>query len=113
MLQLNRVESNFESFAEFLFNKLTPPKPNTVDVDIIHEMDDTTTKDFLYDLFLYGIKKKYGDVNINEIDIQKFNNIRDYIRALGFDTLINNHKYDIDGKLAHIHVFFQPYYTGL
>ncbi len=108
LILMNVEEKQFKDFAELLFNKECPPPPRSIAVDIEYEDGRSQCSDFLFDLFIYGFRKKI-DTHLTALGEEKFFNfIRDYIRALGFDVILYDYERDVNGDISNINVGFQP-----
>lgn len=98
------VELNFESFAYHLFNQSPPPPPNSSIVNIDFE-DESSTLDFLQDLFQYGVKFKFPEKKIFTMD--DFNFIRDYIRSIGWESVLQAYEKDTEtDEITRINLTF-------
>jgi hypothetical protein len=109
--QINTEINNFQDFAEFLFNHDSPPAANTMVVDIEFDADDNANiTAFLYDLFSYGYRTKFAEVPASELCERHFNIIRDYIRAIGYETILHGYTKDDElGEIKNIQISFTLY----
>jgi len=101
-------ETNFNQFAEFLFNQEHPPSPNSLAVDIDFE-DDSVFSDFLYDLFTYGYKKKFDSVPAKDLNIKHFETIKGYLRSIGVETVLHGYGTNDLGEITDIKISFGSY----
>lgn len=100
-----KIETTFKDFAEFLFN-LENPEENSLQIDLNFENDQEFCH-FLYKLFCYGFQKKFGENSIlTNLNIDQFNTIKKYIKALGSDVTLTE-KTDNNGELK---LNFIPHY---
>jgi len=104
------MENNvdFESFARLLFAASDPPPPNSIVVNLDFDNDSVSTVDFVYDLFIWGYKTKFADVPLTDLEESHFNIISDYIRAIGFETILMGFVKNEDGEITKVDVGFQP-----
>jgi hypothetical protein len=107
--QVNTEINNFKDFAEFLFNQEPAPAANSMIVDIDFE-DQSTPTHFLYDLFGYGYRKKFAEVPATELCERHFKIIREYIRAIGYETILHGYTKDDEvGEIKDIQISFTLY----
>ncbi len=106
MTSLQEKTVDFKEFAEFLFSHQSAPAEKSIVLNLqaLDNDQQCSTGDFLYELFVYGYKKKYGDVDISELSEKHFENLRSYIRALGYDVFLDENGYtkDENGVVTHI-----------
>lgn len=93
-----QVQVDFSNFALNLFNTTEPRSPNSCIIDIDFQ-DESNTLDFLQDLFQAGIKIKFP--NKKTFTMNDFQLIRDYIRAIGYETILQ--AYEKDSETDEIH----------
>lgn len=104
---MEKIETTFKNFAEFLFDQENPEN-NTLHVNLNFK-DDEEFCHFLYELFCYGFQKKFGnDLQINDINQEQFNTLKKYIRALGSDVTLTEKTNENDELMVN----FLPYYSN-
>jgi hypothetical protein len=108
----NVHETNFNQFAEFLFNREYAPLPNSLAIDVDFQ-DDSVFSDFLYDLFSYGYKKKFDSVPGKDLNIKHFDTIKAYLRAIGVETVLHGYATNKLGEITDIKISFGSYTQGL
>ena len=100
------VQVDFSNFAQNLFNTTEPRAPNSciIDIDI---QDESNTLDFLQDLFQAGVKIKFP--TNKTFTMQDFQVIRDYIRAIGYETILQAYEKDSETDEIHrVNLTFKP-----
>jgi hypothetical protein len=98
-------ELDFSNFAKNLFNSESR-EPNSCIVDIDFE-DESNTLDFLQDLFKAGIQLKFP--NKKTFTMDDFQVIRDYIRAIGYETILQAYEKDSETNEIHrVNLTFKP-----
>lgn len=110
---MEQTTLSFVQFAEYLFTPNTPPPPNALHhtmIDITFAEESNATKyDFLHDLFGYGYHKLYGSGAVSEDEgLKRYEHLRGYFQALGFDLLLLNYKKGEDNLITDIQIAFQP-----
>jgi hypothetical protein len=101
-----QVQLDFSNFAQNLFNTTEPRAPNSCIIDIDFQ-DESNTLDFLQDLFQAGVKIKFP--NNKSFTIKDFELIRDYIRAIGYETILQAYEKDSETDEIHrVNLTFKP-----
>ena len=109
-MSVNTETVEFIGFAKKLFSHPSPPPENSMFIEVHHE-DDASYNDFLYDLFCYGVRYKYGlnekgELKEHTLSRDNFEFIRGYFRAIGVDVIL----LDFSAEEKRIKVAFQPWY---
>ena len=102
-------ETEFKTFANLLFSQHSAPRPNSMMVDLQSEDEEDFTS-FVNDLFYYGFQKKFNGIPLNKICDTHFQEIREYILALGVDTQLKGYDKNTQGEITRVKLIFKPYY---
>jgi hypothetical protein len=111
----NKVEEfalEFENFAEQLFSKDSDIQPNSCPVEL-EIQDNSLFTDFLYEVFIYGFKKKITELKSVSAIIDEtkfFDTLKRYMRAIGFEVILHDVTRDSEGEICDIKISFEPYY---
>lgn len=112
---IKHVQLQFENFAEQLFSKPPDIKPNSCPVEL-EILDNSYFTDFLYDVFGYGFRKKIAEEQQKNEPIDEtrfFDNLRNYIKAIGFDIILHEVIRGKTGEISDIKISFEPYYEKI
>lgn len=105
--QPQEIELDFEKFATQLFNQTPCPQPNTNIVNIDFQ-DESSNLDFLQDLFKFGVFFKFP--NQKNFTMENFELIRDYIRAIGYETILQAYEKDtVTNEISRVNLTFKHF----
>jgi hypothetical protein len=86
---IHQQDISVKDLKHLLFSHPFPPEPKSMVIEVEFEDHESTLYHFLSELFEYGIRTKYPDIPRSQLTIKHFENIRNYIRACGYDSILH------------------------